>query len=272
MKISVIWFWDQASQTYPNWRDGLRGAMEQIEKDNEVRWFFDKYVPQPEDNFDFLLLWDDSNSEFFKLIDDYKCRKGLCLTTFPQNFDNLKKLDVVYCESQAIYEAVRAAGVRAIKAFGTDTEFYKPNAKIKKDIEYFYPATFSPWKRQRDISYLGNKLLCVGTVQPDGAADYNSAIENGVQVEVGYFPAEKIRDYYRRSKHVIIPAIHGSERTVLEAMAMNILPEVVGDNPRAKSYLQEFKDSGARTTRDFIINNYSHFVYADKLLKGINEG
>lgn len=270
-KLAFVWFWDQASSVFPNWRDGLRGALDLVGREYDISWFFDKTIPLESDGFDFILFWDDSNSAFFNEIDKYSCRKGICLTTAPQNVENLKRLDVVFCESQPIYEAVRAAGVRAIKAFGTDTEFFKPDPKVKKDIEYFYPATFSPWKRQRDISYLGSRLLCVGTVQPDGAVDYNSAIENGVQIELGYFPAEKIRDYYRRSKKVIIPAIHGSERTVLEAMAMNILPEVVGNNPRSKTYLEEFKNSGSRTTRDFIVNNYSHFIYADKLLKGINE-
>lgn len=271
MRIAMVWYWDQASQIYPNWRDGLRGAIELIAKDNQVSWFFDKTVPLESDKFDFILFWDDSNSAFFDQIDQYSCRKGLCLTTHPYRTDNLRKLDVVYCESQPIYEAVRAAGVRAIKAFGTDTEFFKPDPKVKRDIEYFYPATFSPWKKQSDIVHLGNKLWCIGTIQPDGILEHRACVDAGVNVEVGYFPAQKIRDYYRRAKRVIIPAIHGSERTVLEAMAMNILPDIVGENPRAKTYIQEFKNSGARTTRDFVVNNYSHFIYADKLMKGINE-
>ena len=94
---------------------------------------------------------------------------------------NLRKLDVVFCESEPIYQRIRAEGIRCIRAFGTDTDFFAPT-KVKKDIEYFYPATFSPWKLQRDIAYLGDKLFCVGTVQPDGELDYKACVDAGVKI------------------------------------------------------------------------------------------
>ena len=31
-KIAFIWYWDRASEIKPNWRDGLRSALEIIEK------------------------------------------------------------------------------------------------------------------------------------------------------------------------------------------------------------------------------------------------
>lgn len=270
MKIAFVWYWDRASEIFPNWRDGLRGAIEEIAKTHEVVWFFDRNVPNPSDEWDGLIFWDDSNSEFFKQLDSYTCKKALCLTTDPQNFDNLRKLDAVYCESVPIYNAVRSQGIRAIKAFGTDIAFFTPDTSIKKDIEYFYPATFSPWKKQSDIAYLGEKLLCVGTVQPDGMSELQKCLDNGVRVEEGYFPAEKIRDYFRRSKTVIIPAVHGSERTVLEAMSCNILPEVTNpNNVRTQSYIREYHLSESKTPRDFIEANYSHRRYAEQILKGL---
>src|SRR3990167_10838178 len=117
-------------------------------------------------------------------------------------------MNIIFAESEPVYNEVRALGLPVIKAFGTDTDFFKPK-KVKKTIEYFYPATFSPWKRQRDIAYLGNKLLCVGTKQPDGKLDYQECKKAGVKIEEGYFPVEKILNYYQRAKNVIIPAYHG---------------------------------------------------------------
>ena len=268
MKIAFLYYFDKASQVFGNWHDGLRAAMDILGKKNVVVWFLDKNRPVV-DNFDFILFWDDSNSEFFNHLDEYKCKKGICLTTDPVNMDNLRKLDVVFCESQPIYERIRSEGIRCIRAFGTDTDFYKPT-KVEKDIEYFYPATFSPWKLQRDIAYLGKDLLCVGTVQPDGMKDYDMCVQQGVKIKLGYFPPQVIKDYYNRAKHVIIPAVHGSERTVLEAMSMNILPEVTNPlNRRTHSYLSEYKDSGCKTPREFVIKNYSAWQYAADLERGM---
>ena len=269
MKIAFLWYFNKATQVFDNWHDGLRAAMDILAKKNEMEWFLDKTRPKTDD-YDFILFWDDSNSEFFDHLDEYPhAKKGVCLTTDPHNMDNLRKLDVVFCESEPIYERIRAEGIHAIKAFGTDTDFYKPT-KVKKDIQYFYPATFSPWKLQRNIAYLGKKLLCIGTTQPDGMKDYDECVKNGVQIKLGYFPPEKIKDYYNRAQKVIIPAIHGSERTVLEAMSMDILPEVTNkDNKRALSYLNEYKNSDCKTPREFVIKNYSAWQYAADLERGM---
>lgn len=268
MKLAIVWWWDKSSEVYPNWRDGLRAAIEVIGKKHSVEWYFDKQAPLQ--GQDFILLWDDSNSSFFDLIDNYECRKGICLTTMPQNIDNLRKVDVVFAESQPVYEAVRAHGIYTIKAFGTDTDFFSPNPKVLKDIPYFYPATFSPWKRQDEIADLGSNLYLVGTIQPDGLDIYQRCANRGCIIEVGYFPATKIRKMYQRAENVIIPAIHGSERTCLEAMATDILPFVVHtDHDKLYSYIKEFKESGLESPREFVLKNYSHKTYAASLLKGI---
>lgn len=269
-KIAFVWWFDKAGWVFDNWRDGLRAAMEEIGKKHKVTWFLDKTTPDPEDDYDFILLWDDSNSGFFEQIDNFKCKKGLCLTTMPENIDNLRKVDVVFSESQPVYEAVRSYGIWTIKAFGTDTDFFRPDPKVRKDIPYFYPATFSPWKRQDELADLGSYLYLVGTVQPDGKDIYDRCTNRGCIIEVGYFPATKIRKMYQRSENVIIPAIHGSERTCLEAMATDILPVITHpDHVKLYSYVKEFKESGLVSPREFILKNYSHKVYAANLLKGI---
>lgn len=281
MKIAFVWYFNQASAIYPNWRDGLRTAMEIISNKHQVDWYFD--YNEPTDEYDFILLWDSAGSKFFEIFDQYHARKGICLTTMPSSdvgLDNLRKLDEIFVESTPVYDFIRSQGMRPTKAFGTDTDFYTPynSTILRKNIEYFYPATFSPWKRQSDIAYLGKKLVCLGTVQPDGVDELKACRDAGVTVVEGYFPAEVVRDYYRRSKKVIIPAWHGSERTVLEAMSCNVWPIVLlpNNNAKAASYLEEYIE--ARKTdvdlkpREFVIKNYSHLKYAEELLKGIENG
>ncbi len=269
MNIAFIWNFSRAKEIMPFWRDGLKAALETIGKHHHVGWYLENDIPL-EGYYDFLLFWSDSNDPIIDKYIFYKARKGICLSTMPQNIDNLRKVDVVYCESQPVYEEVRKYGVHTVRAFGTDTSFYTPAPDtFVKDIEYFYPATVSPWKRQSTIASLGSKLLCVGTVQPDGEKELEACKQAGVKVEIGYFPAEKIRDYYRRAKNVVIPAIHGSERTCLEAMAMNIKPQVNPENIKTYSYIEEFEKSGHLFPRDFVIANYSHIQYAKQLLKGM---
>jgi hypothetical protein len=271
MRIAFIWDWPRASEIFPNWRDGLRAALELIEKDHQVDWYLDGQYPYTGYQYDFILLWGDSTLPFFHQIEKYDCRKGICLSTMPTDFNNLRKLEVVYAESTPVYEAVRREGIRCIKAFGTDTEFFKPNTKVVKDIPYFYPATFSPWKKQSDIAYLGDQLLCLGTIQPDGTAEYEAVKAAGCKVKVGYFSPTTVRNYYTRAQNVIIPAVHGSERTVLESMSMNILPLVTNsDNTKTRSYLEEFtKEVPYLDPRDFIEKYYSAPVYAKALVKGM---
>lgn len=268
MTLAFIWYFNRASEIMPHWRDGLRAALEYLAKEHTVLWYLDEKVPQKHEVYDAILIWGDSNCPVLSYLSTLPGKKGICLSTNPHNIENLKNVDAVFCESTVVYEEARRHGLRAVKAFGTDTDFFTPE-KTKKDIEYFYPATFSPWKRQGSIAKLGSKLLCLGTVQPDGEEELEECRKKGVRVEVGYFPPEKIKEYYNRAQNIIIPAIHGSERTVLEAMSMDILPIVNPDNEKAHSYIKEYNSSGAYSPRDFVVDNYSHKDYAEQLLKGL---
>lgn len=267
MTIAFVWPFAKAHEIEPNWRDGLRSALDLLAKDHTVEWFVGSRVPT--EAYDAYLVWDDSNSAVLAPLKALGGKLGLFLTTDPHNIANLKLCDVVYCESQPVYDQVRRQGLRAIRAFGTDTDLFSPDPTVEKTIPYFYPATFSPWKRQSSISHLGRDLLCVGTVQPDGLVELQSCRGNNVRVELGYFPVEQVRDWYRQSHNVLIPAIHGSERTVLEAMSMDLQPRVSPDNAKAYSYVREYLDSGLHSPREFVLSRYTAKHYADQIAKGI---
>jgi hypothetical protein len=269
MNIAFVWEWERAREIEPNWRDGLRAALEILGKKHNVDWYLMK-APELNKKYDWIITWCDSNSNFSSYFTKYPAKRAIFLTTHPTNYHNLLGFDVVFCETSVIYEECRMRGIHAKRAFGTDDKFFTP-IKSQKDIEYFYPATFSPWKKQSDICHLGNRLVCIGTIQPDGQGEYDSCVNNAVITKVGYFPPEVIRDYYRRSKEVIIPAVHGSERTVLESMSCNILPEVTNpDNKRARSYIEEFIKSGLAHPREFINKFYSAKKYAKDIEEGLN--
>jgi hypothetical protein len=220
-----------------------------------------------------MLIWGDSNCPLLDHLDQFSQKKGLQLTTWPHNMENLRSLDVVFSESIPIYNQLRLNGIRTVLGFGTDTNFFKPNESVVKDIPYFFPGTFSPWKNQQIIAGLGASLYCIGTIQPDGKVQWEALEKAGAHLAQGYFPPKEILKCYQRARNVIIPAIHGSERTVLEAMSCNILPHVVGNNERAGSFVEEFKqwlEINGKWTRDFVIERYSEKTYANALEKGLN--
>ncbi len=269
-RIALVWYFNQAHDIYPLWRDGHRAAFELLSKHYQVDWYMgtDFNVPQ---GYDFYLLWDSSNSDYFSKLDELKGRKGLCLTTDWQlSVDNLRRFDVVFAEAQPVVDACKPAGVRVLKAFGTDSNFFVPN-KMKQIYGAIYPATFSPWKRQ-DIfaeEFKGDGL-CVGTIQPDGIDIYRRCKELGTNLIIGYLPVEALKVLYDVSGEVVITGYEGSGRTVLESLSMNKPIRVHPDNLKGTSYIDEWKESGL-SGRDFILENYSGEKFCEQLIKGIEE-
>ncbi|MFX0198406.1 MAG: glycosyltransferase [Candidatus Hodarchaeota archaeon] len=293
LNIAVVWYFDKAKWVEPYWRDGHRAAFDILKKKHNVDFLLGTDF-KLEDNYDFILLWDSSNSEFIPQLREYKAKKGLCLTTdLGINMENLHHFDVIFPEAEPVYQMIRNSGFRAIKAFGADTNFYtNEDTQVTKYFPAFYPATFSPWKRQ-DLyaEAVRDNGMALGTIQPDGLFYYRKCIEYGVRTIVGYVPAETVRDFYRMSKVVVVPSWEGSGRTVLEAMAMDIPVIVTKDNHKAASYMREagvgeivdptpealqkafWKVMNKKVkTRDFILKNYSGEVFAEQLLKGIENG
>lgn len=292
MRIAIIWYFDKAKWVEPYWRDGHKSAFNVLKKEHDVDFFLGTDI-ELEDKYDFILLWDSSHSGFIPKLKDYKAKKGLCLTTdLGINMENLRNFDVVFTEAEPVSQLIRNEGIRCIKAFGTDVHFYNDEEKYRtKFFPAFYPATFSPWKRQDLFAEaLGSDGVCLGTLQPDGGEIYSKCLEKGVRTIVGYVPAEIVRELYRMSRVVVITGWEGSGRTVLEALAMNIPIIVTKDNHKAASYLRE-AEAGMLVdpnppaiqkaywkmvnkkvkTRDFVLRNYSGEVFAKQLLKGMEK-
>lgn len=267
-RVLFVWTFDKAKTIYPFWRDGLRRALEILDTKYHVDIAMGQDYKIASKDYDAVLIWADSNEETIDYFADWKTRKGIILTTNPDNVENLRKYNIVFCESKPVLRESRSVGLNAIQAFGTDTAFYKPTGR-DKDIPFFYPATFSPWKLQRNIAYLKDSLVCVGTVQPDGQEDLQKCLDAGVQVRIGYYSPKVIHEYYDRCKEVLVPAIHGSERTVLEAMSMDMLPVVSIINGKAYSFVSEFINSHFESPRAFVKQKYSAERYARRLEEGL---
>lgn len=275
MRIALVWPFNKAKWIWPNYRDGVRAMVEHLNSNGHVvEWFLD---PKPDeiavDTFDAVLVWTDSSDRFASKLPKRPSKLGLLLTTeLGLDGGNLKNYDVVFCEAKPVYDAVRAHGVRAIHAFGTDTKFFHPeysDNNLGIVWHAFYPATFSPWKRQDIFArHYKDKGLLLGTIQPDGWGVYHESVKYGVNTMVGYFPVKMIRQLYLMSEQVHITGYEGSGRTVIEAMSMGLPVIVEKDNDKCQSYCTEWRKSDLEP-REFVLKHYSEKVYADKILKGL---
>lgn len=271
MRICIVWYFDKAEWVWPNYRDGLKAAMEIIGRKHQVDWYRGTDIKVP-DKYNFILNWDNSESEFIPQMRKLSGRKGLVLTTdLGLDIMSLRNYDVIFPEAQPVVDKIRPFGIRCIKAFGTDDVFFTPDPEVNRDIVWdaFYPATFSPWKRNNEFARkYKDKGLLLGTVQPDGFDILTECIANKTNVMIGYYPAWFVRKLYSMSKLVDITGYEGSGRTVLEAMSMDLPVRVANDNYKCQSYIKELRDSGL-SPRDFVLNNYSAEIYAKQLMRGM---
>lgn len=286
MKIAVVWDWGLASWAKPLAHDGLMAAMDLVSKEHQVDWYLDgKY---PKDEYDWILPWGVGSIGFNKKIEKYHARKALLCAGHYQDTENFNKFEAIFVESPLMYEKVRARGFRTILAFGTDTDFFKPR-KRTKIIDAFYPATYSQWKRQDLFTdALGSRGMTCGTVQPDGIDLYHRCEENKTYSMTGLMPSRLVAEMYSLSRCCVITSWHGSERTLLEAMSSNCPVVLTRDNelttslaneevtlvePKIESIYNGVQKalSGPANTRRYVLDNYSHQVYAKRILEVIND-
>lgn len=286
MKIAVVWDWGLASWAKPLAHDGLMAAMDLIAKEHQVDWYLDGQYP--EDVYDWILPWGVGSIGFNKTIEKYHARKALLCAGHYQDIENFDKFEAIFVESPLMYKKVRAQGFRTVLAFGTDTDYFKPQ-KRDKIVDAFYPATFSPWKRQDLFSMaLGPNGLACGTIQPDGIDLYHQCQDNKTYTLAGLLPSKLVAEMYNLAKCCIITSWHGSERTLLEAMSSNCpvvltkdneltvslaSPEVILVEPKIEAVWSGVQQALKKKvkTRAFVLEKYSHTIYAERLLKVLND-
>jgi len=295
LKIGFIWELANAKEIFPHWQDGYRAAMDLVAKKHDVDWILGPYeeLKVPQNKYDVLMYWGSPTDRYHQNLLSRPERKlwlypggGLS----PESLELAKQYNVVYTEDVSYEEQLKTTGVRVIRGTATNTKLYKPEQR-EKQYGAFFPATFSPWKRQDLFAQaVGSEGLCVGTIQPDGADYVRACIENDVDTIIAYLPGELLAVLYNMSSVVILPIVHGSQRTLLEALGMNI-PVVVSDHFKPlvdmaqeiggtrivglnveeirEAYL---KSKGKKlNTRPYVIGHYGEKQFAEKLLRGIED-
>lgn len=199
--------------------------------------------------------------------------------------------DLVFVESRSYVDWMKSRGTikRVVQAFGTNTELFKP-VNQPKYWDAIFPATFASWKRHWLFGEaLGARGLTCGWWQENDTEAYEACMKYGTGTLHHQLPESLVQLYgMARTCVVTSNTFGGSQRTVLEAMACNVPVIVMSDSDKTTEYVEaagegaivepdankiravveEWKDRKVNT-REWIMQNYSETVYANKVKEGI---
>jgi glycosyltransferase involved in cell wall biosynthesis len=216
---------------------------------------------------------------------------ALCFAGGHFDGDARNYIEHYFTESEVYKGRFEAQGCSVSTAFGTNTELFKPIPAQHKLFDALFPATFALWKRHNLFAEAtkGLKACAVGFVYETHEQECWQVCEAAGNLVLPHVSAEALRHLYAASKCVVIPsrADGGSQRTVLEAMAMNIPVIVCGDSDKTTEYVREggglivapnaFEIREAMlkakdlnfNTENYIKSKWSEYTYADALDKWI---
>jgi glycosyltransferase involved in cell wall biosynthesis len=309
VRIAFCHDWNVHYQQELDWQDGLSAALAELRKrGHEVQLFVcgDQIgtVPNPYHDItvtvdmagavadydpDVILCWADFTRPNAQPLRGLGKPIALCFAGGETNTYNTYLFDHVFVESQVYADKLEELGVPHSIAFGTNTDLFQP-VDQNKVFDVIKPGTFAAWKRHSLYAQAvqGMKALAVGYMYDDHEQEcWQECLRMGVTV-LPHASAQVLHRLYAASKVCVITSMSsgGSQRTVLEAMAMN-LPLVVTDSdkfdyltdecfrvePEAEAIRGAVKAllDGERTinTRQHVLDNWSHLVYADKLEAGL---
>lgn len=320
MKIAFVWDWDNELLQIVSWFDGLAGALRELSKKADVKIYTqvrgvsrETLLPHPyfdvwayadhkqmtakveEDKPDVVLFWADFTrpaiTELYRKFPSAICYSGGNTRAPVAHF-----FGKIFVESKVYMDQLIEDDIdpeKVVQAFGTNTEVFAPQESIKM-FDVFFPATFADWKRHHLFADAarGMSAFACGWYQEHEPWCYEACKQAGILTTQHTLPHNLV-DFYAASHCVCVTSesVGGSQRTVLEAMAMNVPVIVMADSDKCSEYLydsgnpdmvvapdpQEIRraiqgcEDLVVDTRPWILNNFSEHIYADKLYKGLCE-
>lgn len=265
MRIAFLWDWDIVPEHAITWKDGLAAAVKILGERHEVSFFaVGTNTDYPHEYFtihsreagevlveaikdfkpDVILHWGDMTRPHAKPLASLGIPMAICFAGGSTEAENWYKFGHVFVENEEYREKFLAqSDIPCTIAFGTNTELFQPVPNAVKSLDAFFPAVFADWKRH-DIFYKatkGLKTLCAGFMYPVSERYcWELPMESGVIV-MPNISAEASRMLMAQSKCVLVTSknIGGSQRTVLEALAMNTPVIVMSDNIKCCEYLKD---------------------------------
>lgn len=302
------------------WNDGLCAALRILSGRHELRYFtvgdarFDlknngldmSFVPEGGEfveavrawNPDVLLHWADATRPHAEPLKTLGKPTALCFAGGNPFGPTWHLFDHIFVESQSYkmqYEN-RGFGAQVSTAFGTNTALFDPNhPHVKNQAKHFdvcMPATYCAWKRHDLLADAtkGLSVCCAGFKYDTHETECWGKPTDSGALALPHVSAEALRQIYVASRVCVVTShwTGGSQRTVLEAMAMNVPLVVMSDSDKTSEYVLdageglvvEPNSQAIRlavdelrhqqvNTRDYVMSKWSETHYADALEAGL---
>lgn len=289
-KISFVW--QGVTERKNHWNDGLRAAMRILEGKYDVS-YYEPWDEIPDDSI--ILHWEapcstnGSNKENYDRIHNAPNKKVLLFAGGPIKKEWVENYNVVAVESEINEKEFEALGVPWARAFGVNTEIFKPFDEEKKWAASAH-GTCASWKRQWLLcEALGEEALVFGAFQPTDSKPFDECrkCNSTVIEEVPYDEVVKLLN----QSYVSVNGADfwgGGQRATLEAMACDIPVVVMKDSPKNIEFVERagiglivdpqpehIKNAvrdlhGLSGGRDYVMDNWTEKHYA-MALEGIIE-
>lgn len=310
MKILFVWDWPPVITQVATWEDGLAAAVKELSTRHEVlvcmpdthsylirHPYFDIVVSDDLVEIattfgpDVILHWADMTRANAKPLSKLGIPMAICFAGGDIDGPNTPLFQHIFVESGVYLDKAQNTGWSTSMAFGTNTDLFTPIPEQAKVFDALMVGTFALWKRHDLFAKATKGLIAcaVGYMYKDSyEAGCYEVCEAAGNLVLPHLSHQAVARLMAASRCVIVPSnsMGGSQRTVLEAMAMNI-PLIVTDSDKydfaaekffraeptaegIKGYLAAILDGEYEAnTRDFVLQNWSHICYADALEEGL---
>lgn len=294
VRLAFVWDFTVEPIMLHGWDDGLKKALEILayEEGWEIKVIAtsnkeDIYNQIREFKPTVILGWGSLDRPSFDGIKEFRVPTALCLAGGNTKHSNKDNFDIIFIESQVYEDSFKEQGINHLRAFGTNEYLFQP-LKLKKKFKAFFGSTYANWKRHYLFSRaVGEGGITTGRILENERQNFEDCVAHGVTV-LTEVPCNTIPYLYNQSEFALVPSAFGGQRNVLEAMACNVIPVVMSDNPTTCEYVEEsgygvivdpepdkikealskeykFEKQG----RDYILEKWTAHHYASALKKGI---
>lgn len=322
MRIAFCHDWKPDMLQALTWNDGLCAAIRILSQRHALRYFtvgdarFDmthegvdmSFVPAGGDFVeavrafapDVILCWADATRPHAEPLKTLGKPMALAFAGGNPFGPTWHLFDHIFVESQSYrmqYEN-RGFGAQVSTAFGTNTKLFDPDHPMARGqaklFDTCFPATYCDWKRHRLFAdaVRGMSAVTAGYMYPDHETYCWEAAHGAGALALPHVSAETLRAIYAASKTCVITShwTGGSQRTVLEAMAMNVPLVVMSDSDKTSEYVldageglvvppdpnairEAIQDSLRKEvhTREYVVGKWSETHYADALEAGLKK-
>jgi len=320
MRLAFLWHAEFRTQELLNWADGLYAALQELGKEWEVRIFVPygdaqvttgnlsiEQYPRPAETLeealafepDAVLCWGGLDRPLHALVRRFGKPTALCFAGGPPNHANLGNFDLVFCETDYHLPVFQDLGVNVRKAFGVNTDIFRPTPWQKPHFKAIMPAAFALYKRYPLFAdAFGAEGLAVGQVQtqPDGKVwegefCHEVCLDKNVAVIPRIMPYYMMPYMYGLAECTVLTSTTygGCDRTVLESLACDRPVVICDDNEKLKTLAPNFTVRAAPEPQairmaaetaiqrhpmggvapKWVVEHFSHLKYAEQLRDGI---